>query len=162
MNHQVVVGLGCPFLGDDSVGIQVIRHLRHLAGSCSANIRLVESHAGGLLLLEELTGARQAIIIDAVLDDRRVPGEVVVANMDMSSCHAACGHDCDLPQAMAIGRAMGMPLPDNDHIHLVGVVAENVSTFTEHLSTLVAAALPLACQTVWELINEVTFEEDAA
>lgn len=158
---RVVVGLGSPFLGDDSIGPRVIREL---AGSCSSRIRLVESHAGGLLLLEELAGAQQAIIIDALLDARRTPGDVIVAGIDADSCHAACGHDCSLPQALVLGRAMGLQLPDDTNIHLVAIVAEDVSTFTESLSPRVAAALPQACQTVRELIDGVfnTDDEDVA
>jgi len=147
--NRVIVGLGSPFLGDDSIGPRVVREL---AGSCSAEIRLVESHAGGLLLLEELAGTQQAIIIDALLDARRTPGDVVVAGISEDSCNAACGHDCTLPQALAIGRAMGLLLPDDENIHLVAIVVEDVTTFTESLSPKVATALPLACRTVRELV----------
>jgi hydrogenase maturation protease len=147
---QVVVGLGSPFLGDDSIGLQVVRSLTKLGNGAA---RLVESHAGGLLLLEELTGMRQAIIVDALLDDQRTPGEVVVAGVGADSCHVACGHDCSLPQALALGRAMGLALPDDDQIHLVAIVAEDVSTFTERLSPRVAAALPQACQVVQALLE---------
>jgi hydrogenase maturation protease len=150
--HRVVVGLGSPFLGDDSIGPRVIREL---AGGFGPDIRLVEAHAGGLLLLEELAGMRQAVIVDALLDSRRTPGEVIVAGIDGDSCHAACGHDCSLPQALALGRAMGLRLPDDNDIYLVAIVAEDVSTFTENLSPMVAAALPRACRTVRELIGEV-------
>ena len=94
-------------MGDDSIGLQVVRQL---ANTCNDAIRLVESHAGGLLLLEELAGARQAIM-------------------------------------------MGMPLPEDPHIHLVAIVAEDVSNFTESLSPRVAAALPHACRTVLQLID---------
>ena len=152
---RVVIGLGSPFLGDDSVGPRVIRAL---AGDCGG-ARLVESHAGGLLLLEELAGARQAIIVDALLDARRTPGEVVVAGIHGGSCNVSCGHDCSLSQTLALGRAMGLPLPDDEDICLVAVVAENVSTFTESLSPRVAAALPQACRTVRNLLAH---ELDAA
>jgi len=147
---RVVVGLGSPFLGDDGVGPQLVRLLaqHHRLG-----VRLVEAHAGGLLLLDELAGARQAIIVDALLDGRRTPGEVLVAGMEGDSCHATCSHDCSLPQALAIGRAMGMSLPDDQHIHLVAIVAAEVSLFTEVLSPQVAASLPQACQTVLQLID---------
>ena len=71
---MVVIGLGSPFLSDDSVGPRVVRELARRGVS---GVRLVEAHAGGLLLLEELAGARRAVIVDALLDERRTPGEVV-------------------------------------------------------------------------------------
>ena len=157
----VVIGLGSPFLGDDSIGLRVVRGL---PGDGSTGIRLVESHAGGLLLLEELADTRQAIIVDALVDARRTPGEVVVAGIGGDSCHAACGHDCSLPQALAVGRAMGLRLPADKDIHLVAIVAEDVSTFTENLSPRDAGALPRACRTVRDLIAgmSVTDDEEAA
>ncbi|AGX88216.1 hydrogenase maturation protease [Candidatus Symbiobacter mobilis] len=144
----VVIGLGCPFLGDDSVGIQVVRALQ----GCWEDdaVRLVESHAGGLLLLEELAGTQCAIVIDALLDERRPVGEVVVAGIDGSSEHSTCGHDCDLPGAIALGKAMGLALPQA--IHLVAIVAQDVGTFTETLSPAVQAAIPQACHVVQRIV----------
>ena len=147
---MVVIGLGSPYLTDDSVGPRVVREL---AGRERAGVRLVEAHAGGLLLLEELAGARRAIIIDALLDERRIPGDVVVADIGIASHNAACSHDCTLPEALAIGRAMGMPLPADKDIHLIGIVAKDVSTFSETVSPGVAAAVPNACDIVCTLLS---------
>jgi hydrogenase maturation protease len=151
----VVIGLGSPYLRDDAVGPRVVREL---AASGAGALRLVEAHAGGLLLLEELAGAACAIIVDALLDPQRAAGEVVVAGVLTSTRNASCGHDCSLPQALAIGRAMGLPLPSDDDIHFVAVVAEDVATFDLNLSASVAAALPAACRAVRALARR--FEED--
>ena len=62
---MIVIGLGSPFLSDDSVGPRVVREL---ARQGCDGVRLVESHAGGMLLLEDLAGTRRAIIVDALLD----------------------------------------------------------------------------------------------
>ena len=142
---MIVIGLGSPFLSDDSVGPRVVRGL---AGRELAGVRLVESHAGGLLLLEELAGSQRAVIVDALLDERRKPGEVVVANIDTASHNASCSHDCSLPEALAIGRAMGFSLPTDENICLVGIVAKDVSTFSESLTPDVAAAIDNACDIV--------------
>lgn len=147
---MVVIGLGSPFLSDDSVGPRVVRELamQQLPG-----VRLVESHAGGLLLLEELAGAERAVIVDALVDERRTPGEVVVADIDTASHNAACSHDCSLPEALAMGRAMGLPLPADEAIRLIGIVARDVSTFSETLTPNVAAAVHTACDAVRAFIS---------
>lgn len=147
---MVVIGLGSPFLTDDSVGPRVIREL---TASGLPGVRLVESHAGGLLLLEELAGARRAVIVDALLDERRTPGDVVVADISTASHNASCSHDCSLPEALAMGRAMGMSLPDDADIQLVGIVARDVSTFSETLTPNVLAAVQRACAVVREFIS---------
>ena len=108
----------------------------------------MEAHAGGLLLLEELAGAKLAVIVDALLDERRAPGDIVVADIGTASHNAACSHDCSLPEALTIGRAMGMSLPDDKSIHLVGIVAKDVSTFSEMPTPDVAAAIQKACDEV--------------
>lgn len=147
---MVVIGLGSPFLSDDSVGPRVVRELsrRDLH-----DVRLVESHAGGLLLLEELDGVQWAVIVDALLDGRRTPGEIVMTDIDTASNNISCSHDCSLPEALTIGRAMGMSLPDNDAIRLVGIVAKDVTTLSETLSLPVAAAVSKACDMICAFIE---------
>jgi hydrogenase maturation protease len=146
---MVVIGLGSPFLSDDSVGLRVIRKLASLN---LPGVRLVESHAGGLLLLEELEGEQQAVIVDALLDERRLPGEIVVADIAVASNNISCSHDCSLPEALAIGRGMGMVLPADEAIHLVGIVAKDVTTLSEQLTRLVEAALDTATEQVCMLL----------
>ncbi|WP_246163322.1 hydrogenase maturation protease [Oryzomonas sagensis] len=146
---MVVIGLGSPFLTDDSVGPRVVREL---AGEEHPGVRFVEAHAGGLLLLEELSGTRGAIIIDALLDENLPPGEVVVSGIQRASHNAACSHDCGLPEALDIGRAMGMPLPDDSDISLVAVVARDVTTFSEALTPEVEAAVQRACTAVRSIL----------
>lgn len=146
---MVVIGLGSPYLSDDGIGPRVVRQL---AEKGWGGIRLVEAHAGGLLLLEHLDGAKRAVIVDALLDGRRTPGEVVASGLDGATCNASCSHDCTLPEALAIGRAMGVVLPDDGDIQLVGIVARDVTSFGESLSPELAAALPKACAAVWAFL----------
>lgn len=147
---MVVIGLGSPFLADDSIGPRVVRRL---AEQGLSGVRLVEAHAGGLLLLEELSGTQRAVIIDALLDKRRTAGEVHLARLDSTTRNASCGHDCSLQESLAIGRALGMELPEERNIHLVAVVADDVTTFSEQLTPAVEAALETACETVRELLG---------
>jgi len=142
---EVVIGLGSPFLSDDSIGPRVVRAL---TGRVMPGVRLVEAHAGGLLLLEELDGAERAILVDALVDERRKPGEVLLCGVDATTRNASCGHDCTLAEALVIGRTMGMNLPPDEAITLVAVVAEDVSTFSEQLTPAVEAALGKVCETV--------------
>jgi hydrogenase maturation protease len=140
----VVIGLGSPFLTDDAVGPRVVHELARQGGFPA---RLTEAHAGGLLL-EELEGEDRAVVVDAVLDPGRRPGQVLVGGIGGASHNAACAHDCDLPQALAMGRALGMRLPPEAAIHMVGIVAGDVATFSERLTPAVEAALGDACAAV--------------
>jgi len=146
---MVVIGLGSPFLTDDSVGPQVVRLLAR-RGLDPA--RLVEAHAGGLLLLEELDGENGAVIVDALVDPRRTPGEVVIADLVSATRNASCSHDCSLAEALAMGRTLGLALPPDGAIHLVGIVAFDVTTFGETPTPAVFAALGPACDAVISLL----------
>lgn len=148
---MVVIGLGSPFLSDDSVGPAVVRRL---TAEGMPGVRLVEAHAGGLLLLEELEGMERAVIIDALLDEQRRPGEVLVGGLTGAGRNASCSHDCDLPQTLGLGRTLGMALPADEAIHLVAVVAADVATFGEQLTPAVHAAVAEACSTVRTLLSE--------
>jgi len=143
---MIVVGLGSPFLSDDSVGPRVVRELAR--AGMESGVRFVETHAGGLLLVEELAGADRAVIVDALLDPRRRPGEVVVAGIRGASQNVASSHDCTLPEVLSLGRAIGIHLPEDDAIRLVAIVASDVTTFSETLTPEVEAALPEACAAV--------------
>jgi hydrogenase maturation protease len=143
---MIVLGLGSPYLSDDSVGPRVVRELAR--SGQESGIRFVEAHAGGLLLVEELAGARGAVIVDALLDPRRSPGQVVLADVHGASRNLSCSHDCSLSEALALGRAMGIPLPEDGAIQLVAIVASDVTSFSEALTPEVEAALPEACAAV--------------
>ena len=148
---MVVIGLGSPFLADDSVGPRVVRRL---AEQGLPGVRLVEAHAGGLLLLEELSGMQRAVIVDALLDERKTVGEIYLAGLDGPTRNASCGHDCSLPETLAIGRALGMELPQDRNIHLVAIVAGDVATFSEQLTPAVETALDEACMLVRRLATQ--------
>lgn len=149
---MIVVGLGSPFLSDDSVGPRVVRELARLGTVPEAH--LTEAHAGGLLLVEELAGYDQAVIVDALIDPSRPPGTVVVAGVGQASQNLACSHDCTLSEALVLGRSMGLHLPEDRAIHLVAVVTSDVTTFSDSLTPAVEAALPRACAAVRTCLSE--------
>lgn len=147
-----MIGLGSPFLSDDSIGPRVIRGLmeQQLQG-----VRLTEAHAGGMLLLEELQGARRAVIVDALIDPDRQPGELLVSGLNTATSNISCSHDCTLAEAIALGRGMGLKLPKDGDIVVVAIVAKDTTTFSEDLTPEVAAVIPQACTLVRELIAGV-------
>jgi len=59
-NRTVVIGLGNPYLGDDGVGVLVIRQL---AGSLAGRqeVTVIELPVGGLRLMEAMVGCRRAL-----------------------------------------------------------------------------------------------------
>jgi hydrogenase maturation protease len=142
----IVVGLGSPFLSDDSIGPRVVREM--MASGGIPGVSFVEAHSGGLTLGEELRGMHRAVIVDALVDPLRPAGEVSVSDIRGASQNVASSHDCTLPEVLTLARAIGLDLPADEAIRIVTIVASDVTTFSETLTPQVEAAIPAACAAV--------------
>ncbi|HEY4934409.1 MAG TPA: hydrogenase maturation protease [Terriglobales bacterium] len=69
----LVLGIGNVLMGDEGVGVHVVRHLEKLG--VPEGVELLDGGTGSFLLLEPMNRARRIILIDATLDDRS-PGTV--------------------------------------------------------------------------------------
>lgn len=147
----LVLGLGNPILTDDSVGLRVAALLEpQLAGH--PDVAVAEDCWGGLRLMERLVGFRQAVIIDAT-QSGAPPGTIHrLTPHDLPTQHSASAHDVNLPTALAFGRKMGLVLPPDDRLVLVGVEAADILTFGETCTPEVEAAIPRAVETVREVL----------
>lgn len=140
-----VIGLGNPILGDDGVGWRVAEAVRaELAGQ---DVEVLCLAVGGVSLMEQLVGCDRALLVDAVVTGGR-PGEVVSRPLDAlgdPACgHTASTHDTTLATALALGRALQAPLPDDVWVVGVEVDPRRLHEFNEDLSPEVAAAVPRA------------------
>ena len=149
----LVLGLGNPLLGDDSVGLRVAQRVRmRLAGH--PEIEVAEDYWGGLRLMERLVGFDRAIIVDAICSGGE-PGTVRILSPDaMPTRHSASAHDVDLCIALTLGRQMGARLPQDHDVHIVAIEAVDVWTFTEECTPAVKAGIENAVQTVLTLLAE--------
>lgn len=67
-NETLILGIGNVLLGDEGVGVHVIRALEK---ECvPANVRLLDGGTGGFHLLEYLQEYPRVVLIDATLDGR--------------------------------------------------------------------------------------------
>ena len=164
----LVIGLGNPILGDDGVGCRVAEEVRRRLGIAdfgsgtdtdSPHSALRTPHfaievdcaaLGGLSLMERLVGYDRAILIDAISTGQMPSGTVtrfaLEALPDLNAGHTTSAHDTSLPTALKLGRAMGVPLPDE--ITVIAVESQTVYDFSEELSPPVAAAVPRAVDLV--------------
>jgi hydrogenase maturation protease len=145
----LVLGLGNPILTDDGVGIHVVRAV---ASRCSPfnGVVFAEASVGGLRLLDLLAGYERAIMVDAIQTRGGQPGEIYrLGPGDLqSSLHSASTHDVSLPGALALGRRLGMVLPDDKDLIILAVEIEDVLTFGETCTLAVARAIPRAVEIV--------------
>jgi len=136
----VVVGLGNPVLTDDAVGIESARMLaERLAGT---PVDVIQASWGGMRFIDLLAGYDRAIIVDAIEWKRGPPGTIyrLTADEAIPTVRAVSFHDMSLGSALALGRALDIPLPVE--IVFFAVEAVETRTFGEHLTPAVQAALP--------------------
>jgi hydrogenase maturation protease len=150
-SKTIIIGLGNPLLGDDSVGWRVAEQVRKL---CAVEVDCLS--VGGLSLMERLVGYDRAILIDAITTGKQPTGSVSLYKLeelpDLSAGHTGSAHDTSLQNALKLGQLMGVQLPTE--VVVVGIEAQSVYEFSEVLSPPVAAAIPQAVQMVMELLKE--------
>ncbi len=148
----LVVGVGNPILSDDGVGVCAARVIRGRIAD-SPGVEVTELAAGGLRLMERMAGYRRAIILDALVSGTHPAGTVVEVRLeDIPTARNLSGvHDATLPLAIAAGRVLGMPLPEE--LRIFGVEAQDVETFGEVLSEPVAAAIPTLVEMILALLT---------
>ncbi|WP_326646290.1 hydrogenase maturation protease [Streptosporangium sp. NBC_01755] len=105
---RVVIGVGGDSRGDDAAGLEVVRLLR---GTLPPSVVLTESSGDPMHLVTAWSGARLAIVIDAV-SSGAAPGTIHTAvRPGPAPAWRASSHALGLPDAMALGEALGL-LPD--------------------------------------------------
>lgn len=152
----LVLGLGNPILTDDGVGIHVVRAV---AERCrQADVDFAEVSVGGLRLLEIIAGYSRVILVDAIQTPDGCPGALyrLHPNDLRASSHTGSSHDLSLPGALALGRGLGLPLPQDDAITILAVEVEDTLTFGEQCSHPVQAAIPQVVQRVLAEISTPT------
>jgi hydrogenase maturation protease len=149
-----LIGLGNTILTDDGVGIYVARAVRQRLSERpdAPEVDVVEAETAGFALLELLQGWERVIVVDALQLDGLQPGEIVrIDPGDLrTSLRLRSIHEIDLPTALALGRELGHPMPDE--VLIVAVQAADLRTFGEELTAPVAAALPLAVEEILRLL----------
>jgi hydrogenase maturation protease len=144
--RTLVLGLGNPLLGDDSVGLRVAEAVsRQVAGRPAVEVDV--EYNGGLRLMERLAGYERAILVDAICTGHHPPGSVLrLGPEELDTCHSASAHDVSLGTALRLAAAMGLPMPGD--LRILAVEAERILEFDACCTPAVAAAVPRAAAAV--------------
>ncbi len=152
----LVLGLGNPLLGDDGVGWRVAEQVRHALEHTASRAEVDCLSVGGLSLMERMVGYDRVILVDSISTGRQSPGSLYRFSLDSlpdpSAGHLSSAHDVTLQTALKAGAAIGLPLPAD--VNVVAIEARPGLDFSETLSASVTAAVPLAVQTVLDLLKE--------
>lgn len=146
--RTLVLGMGNTILCDDGIGIYVVRELAERFQR--EDVDFDEASAGGMRILDVVGGYDRVIMVDAIQTRDGHPGEIHrLTPQDLRfSLHAGSSHDLSLPGALALGRGMGLRLPDDEDFVIVAVEVEDVLSFGEECTPAVQRAIPRAVDMV--------------
>jgi hydrogenase maturation protease len=144
----LLLGLGNTILGDDGIGIRIVREIRKKwAGR--PQVELVEASLAGMVLLDVIAGFDTVIVVDAIMtDDANPAGFVYELTLDDLGGLVLpyASHALDLKTTMELGRRLGYKMPETVHIYAVKI--EENTVFTEDLTPPVEEALTVVAERV--------------
>jgi len=150
----LILGLGNPYLSDDSAGLKVIKELEGRVSN--PDVALDEVSLAGISLLDYLVGYDRAIIVDAITTEDGKPGSIYRLTPEEfdNTCHTTSSHDIGVIAAIELGRRLGLEMPAQ--IDIIGIEAADVRTLTEECTPNVKAAIPLAVDMILKEVNTVS------
>ena len=147
--RTLVIGVGNPLVGDDGVGIHVVRRLQELG--LGKQVELEEAATGGLTLVEMFLGYEKVVIIDAIASEALSPGEVMLLALESlkGTTHLSSPHDTNFATALELLRStVPDQVPSKIIIVGMGIKWSRIREFSEELSPEVEAAIPKAMKMV--------------
>ncbi|MDP6627572.1 MAG: hydrogenase maturation protease [Methanopyri archaeon] len=152
--RTLVIGVGNPLVGDDGVGIHVVRRLQELG--LGKHVELEEAATGGLTLVEMFLGFEKVVIVDAIASEALPPGDVMLLTPESlkGTTHLSSPHDTNFATALELLKsAVPDQVPSKIVIVGVGIKWSRIREFSEELSTEVRDAVQKAVEIVIEEIR---------
>ena len=137
----IVLGIGNPFMADDSVGIKVAEALE---GIVATDILTTTDFN----IIDVVLGYDRAIIVDGVKTGNE-PGTIIEMGMDQlfSSYRFSGTHNLSLTTSLKIGYDLfGDEMPSD--IRIIGIEVEDIENFGKGCPPKVEAAIAPAIETV--------------
>lgn len=153
--RTIILGMGNPMRGDDSVGLHAVRALRDKLNKL--DITVIEASGTGMDCLELLTGYDRAVIIDAIHTMEGKTGQIYRLELDAfdTNGYANTSHDVDFVTAIELGRRLGLALPRQ--IVIFAIEVGDAHSFSEECTAAARQAIPncvgMICQELSEHSN---------
>ncbi len=161
--RTVVLGLGNPIVSDDAVGLHVVRRLVRLLGTPLPQwLEIKTSQRAGFELIDLLSGAERAIMVDCLELPDPVPGRVRRLTLsDFSGSVRLVGvHEVTVATAFEFAEMAGIPMPAS--VLIYAVEGQDMRTISESMTPAVEAVVePLAGRIAEQLVREFSSEMSA-
>jgi len=151
----LLLGMGNPFLCDDSVGVRLAADLGRASRGIPDLDIVEECSAGGLNLLDVLRGYDRAVVLDSIQTVGGVPGSWCRFGFEAldGTIHLTSIHDVNFATAIRLGRRVGMHLPSEIHIFAVEVLENR--TFSERMTPELEQAYPRIAREIFQQVRSI-------
>lgn len=125
-NRILIHGIGNEILTDDGIGPKLVKRLK---GNLSKkDIDFETASLGGLELLEYIQGYHTVIFIDAIRTRDGIPGTVYQLSPENfnKTIHLSSVHDVSFLTSVALGKKLGLNMPQFIHIIAVEIVEDRI------------------------------------
>ncbi len=139
----LLLGMGNPILCDDAVGVRLAQDFKAKLAHIPELDVIEDCAVGGLNLLDLFAGYDRVIILDS-LWTAGVPGAwcSFTASALSETIHLTNIHDANFATALALGRSLGMALPEPANIYIFGVEVKENRSFSESMTPELEASYP--------------------
>ena len=146
----LILGIGNVLMGDEGVGIAVVRELEKTAQPAE-NVEILDGGVGSFLLLEPLQSAKRIILIDATIDDSDV-GTVRRLRPRYSKDYprTLTAHDIGLKDLLDTFYLLGDSSPD---VTLFAVSIPPLNDMKIELSPRVSSVVPQVARMILEEVR---------
>ncbi len=149
--RSLILGLGNPILGDDAVGIEVVRKLKERLNN---KVDIVEVSVGGLSLLDIIRGYEEVIIIDSIKTEKGMVGDLYKLTPEKfkETFHLSSPHNVNFATALEIGKRLNFKMPTKIHIYAIEI--EDNTNFQEELTPSLKMRLPQIIQRIFNDLKD--------
>jgi hydrogenase maturation protease len=155
-DRVLVLGVGNDLLGDDAAGLLVAGALDD--GGLPAGATVEITTRSGLALLDAVAGFRKVLLIDTQVSGR-TPGSVQEYTLTASVVRSPSTHYLGYGEALALGAATGLDLPEE--IHVLAVERTPTVTIGDDLSDPVRNVLQAVADRAKAIVHSWAREEAA-
>ena len=129
---NLVIGFGNPCLGDDGIGIYLLRDIRKILPV--NGYHFLECNEYGLYLIDKLVGYKEVILIDAFSNPHLPAGEIFTKTVHEfnQSFKGASPHYIGITDVIRLGMWYGLDMPGK--LALFGINIQNPYEFRDSLS----------------------------
>lgn len=153
----LVLGVGNPMLGDDSLGLYVARKLREKILKLKVEVDVEESSLDWLTIAERMVGYDEVILIDTVIvvEERQVGNifKLDLKGLDELCAHSYTFHNLSLPSALEIIRNIS-PEETPQKIMAILVGINEPKECCDRLSSMIKRMAPMIIKEVLKEISK--------